>query len=91
MYGFGGMVSFELGNLEAAAGFLRGVRLCARAESLGDVETIITHPASMTHAVIPTPLRQQIGVTDGLVRISMGLEDEEDILGDLEMALAHAL
>jgi len=88
MCGFGGMISFELGSLEAAASFLKRIRLCALAESLGGVETIITHPASMTHAAIPPPLRQQVGVTDGLVRISVGLEDVEDILEDLETALA---
>ena len=87
MCGFGGMISFELGSLEAARSFLKGIRLCALAESLGGVETIITHPASMTHAAIPPAVRQQIGVTDGLVRISVGLEDVEDILADIETAL----
>jgi cystathionine beta-lyase/cystathionine gamma-synthase len=87
MSGFGGMISFELGSLEAAAGFLRGIRLCALAESLGGVETIVTHPASMTHAAIPPSLRKEIGVTDGLVRISVGLEDVEDLCADLEAAL----
>ncbi len=87
MCGFGGMISFELGSLEAAASFLKKVRLCALAESLGGVETIITHPASMTHAAIPPEQRQRIGVTDGLVRISVGIEDVEDIIADIDAAL----
>ncbi len=87
MCAFGGMISFELGSLEAAAEFLKRVRLCALAESLGGVETIITHPASMTHAAIPAERRQRIGVTDGLVRISVGIEDVEDIIADLDRAL----
>ncbi|MBM2840598.1 MAG: Cystathionine gamma-lyase [Bacteroidetes bacterium] len=87
MCGFGGMISFELGSLEAAAEFLKRVRLCALAESLGGVETIITHPATMTHAAIPPERRQQIGVTDGLVRISVGIEDVEDIIDDIDTAL----
>ncbi len=88
MRDFGGMISFELGSLEAAGNFLKKVRLCALAESLGGVETIITHPATMTHAAIPTDQRARIGVTDGLVRISVGIEDVEDILADLEQAMA---
>lgn len=87
MRGFGGMISFDLGSLQAAAAFLKNVRLCALAESLGGVETIITHPASMTHAAIPPERRRQIGVTDGLVRISVGIEDAEDIIADLDLAL----
>lgn len=87
MKGFGGMISFDLGTYENAAGFLRKVSLCALAESLGGVETIITHPASMTHAAIPEEERNRIGITNGLVRISVGLEDVEDIIADLEQAL----
>ncbi len=87
MKGFGGMISFELGNLAAASDFLKKVRLCALAESLGGVETIITHPATMTHAAIPAERRQQIGITDGLIRISVGIEDVEDIIADLDAAL----
>lgn len=86
MRGFGGMISFELGSLEKAGAFLKRVRLCALAESLGGVETIITHPASMTHAAIPPEERARIGVTDGLVRISVGIEDADDIIADLEQA-----
>ena len=87
MSGFGGMISFELGDLTAASTFLKKVRLCALAESLGGVETIITHPATMTHAAIPAEQRRQIGITDGLVRISVGIEDVEDIIADLETAM----
>ncbi|HEX9006594.1 MAG TPA: cystathionine gamma-synthase [Bacteroidota bacterium] len=87
MRDFGGMISFDLGSLAAAAAFLKKVRLCALAESLGGVETLISHPASMTHASIPEAMRREAGVTDGLVRISVGIEDVEDILADLEQAL----
>ncbi len=87
MKNFGGMISFDLGSLDAAKRFLKKVRLCALAESLGGVETLISHPATMTHASIPYEQRQKIGVTDGLVRISVGLEDVEDIIADLKRAL----
>ena len=84
---FGGMISFDLGSMEKAKEFLKRVRLCALAESLGGVETLISHPASMTHASVPPEQRQKIGVLDGLVRISVGIEDVEDILADLKQAL----
>lgn len=87
MKNFGGMISFDLGSLMAAKKFLRRVKLCALAESLGGVETLISHPATMTHASIPPARRRAIGVTDGLVRISVGLEDVDDIIDDLEQAL----
>ena len=87
MKNFGGMISFDLGSLAAAKKFLKKVELCALAESLGGVETLISHPATMTHASIPPARRRQIGVTDGLVRISVGLEEVEDIIADLEQAL----
>jgi len=87
MKNFGGMISFDLGSLMAAKKFLKRVRLCALAESLGGVETLISHPATMTHASIPPTRRRAIGVTDGLVRISVGLEDVDDIIDDLEQAL----
>ena len=87
MCGFGGMISFELGGLQQASDFLKQVRLCALAESLGGVETIITHPSTMIHAAIPPEQRVRIGVTDGLVRISVGIEDVEDIINDLDHAL----
>jgi cystathionine beta-lyase/cystathionine gamma-synthase len=87
MCGFGGMISFDLGGLNEAGTFLKRLKLCALAESLGGVETIITHPASMTHAAIPREQRERIGITDGLIRISVGLEDPEDIIADLKSAL----
>jgi len=82
--GFGGMLSFDLGSYAAAKGFLDRLRLCALAESLGGVETLICHPASMTHASIPAQERERQGFTDGLVRISVGVEDVQDILEDLQ-------
>lgn len=87
MKGFGGMISFDLGNLGAARRFLKKVRLCSLAESLGGVESLISHPATMTHASVPPEQRKKIGVTDGLVRISVGIEDAEDIIDDLKQAL----
>jgi cystathionine beta-lyase/cystathionine gamma-synthase len=87
--GFGGMLSFDLGSLEAARNLLNHVRLCSLAESLGGVETLISHPAMMTHASMPAEVRQQIGITDGLVRLSVGIEDVEDLTADLDQALAH--
>ncbi len=84
---FGGMISFDLGSLENAKKFLKRVRLCALAESLGGVETLISHPATMTHASVPAEERNHIGVTDGLVRISVGIEDVEDIIADIKQAL----
>ncbi len=87
MSGFGGMVSFELGSLAAAKKFLGRLTLCALAESLGGVETLISHPATMTHGAVPGHERKRIGVTDGLVRISVGLEDADDLIADLSQAL----
>ncbi len=87
MKNFGGMIAFDLGTLAAAKKFLKRVRLCALAESLGGVESLISHPATMTHSSIPRAQRRKIGVTDGLVRISVGLEDVDDIIDDLEHAL----
>ncbi len=88
MKGFGGMLAFELGSLEAARRLLNGVRLMSLAESLGGVETLISHPATMTHASVPVERRARIGITDGLVRISAGIEDVADLLADLDQALA---
>ncbi|MFA6456684.1 MAG: cystathionine gamma-synthase [Bacteroidota bacterium] len=88
MRGFGGMISFDLRSLANAKKFLRAVKLCALAESLGGVETLISHPASMTHASVPKADRIKNGVTDGLVRISVGIEDVEDIIADLKQALS---
>ena len=87
MRGFGGMLAFELGSLDAARRLLNGVRLLALAESLGGVETLISHPATMTHASVPAERRAATGITDGLVRISAGLEDVEDLKEDLSQAL----
>ena len=85
--GFGGMVSFETGSLADAKKVLESVKLCTLGESLGGVESLISHPATMTHASVPEETRNRLGITDGLVRISVGIEDVEDILEDLEMAL----
>ena len=85
--GFGAMLSFDVGTLESARRLLNHVKLCSLAESLGGVETLISHPAMMTHASMPSEVRQQIGITDGLVRLSVGIEDEEDLIADLDAAL----
>jgi cystathionine beta-lyase/cystathionine gamma-synthase len=88
MSGFGGMLSFETGSLENARRVLANVRLCTLGESLGGVESLISHPATMTHASVPEIERNRLGITDGLVRISVGIEDAEDIVSDLDQALA---
>ena len=87
MRGFGGMLSFDLGSLEAARRVLNNVRLHSLAESLGGVETLISHPATMTHASVPDERRAALGISDGLVRISAGIEDIEDLKEDLAQAL----
>jgi cystathionine beta-lyase/cystathionine gamma-synthase len=87
MRGFGGMLAFELASFEAARTLLNGVRLHALAESLGSVETLICHPATMTHASVPPERRAALGITDALVRISAGIEDVEDLKDDLRQAL----
>jgi cystathionine beta-lyase/cystathionine gamma-synthase len=87
MTGFGGMIAFDLGSLENANRMLRRLRVCTVGESLGGVETLISHPATMTHAAIGQPARDRLGITDGLVRISVGIEDEQDLLDDLAQAL----
>ena len=87
MTGFGGMLSFESGSIANARTVLKSVRLCSLAESLGGVETLISHPATMTHASVPAEDRKRIGITEGLLRISVGIEDVEDIIADLEQAL----
>ncbi|TDL32983.1 bifunctional cystathionine gamma-lyase/homocysteine desulfhydrase [Jeotgalibacillus sp. S-D1] len=86
--GFGGMISFDVGSAEKAAQVLEKVRYFTLAESLGAVESLISLPARMTHASIPAERRAELGITDGLVRISVGIEDIEDLLEDLEQALA---
>jgi cystathionine beta-lyase/cystathionine gamma-synthase len=89
MRGFGGLISLELGSLEGARALLDNVRLMALAESLGGVETLISHPASMTHASVPPERRLQIGLTEDMVRISVGIEDVDDLKEDLSQALGH--
>jgi len=88
MSGFGSMITFETGSLSNAKKMLKRVRVCSLGESLGGVETLISHPATMTHAALGEKGRKAIGITDGMVRISVGIEDVEDILADLEQALA---
>jgi cystathionine beta-lyase len=88
--GFGALISFDLGSLEAARRMLARVRLCSLGESLGGVETLISHPATMTHAGYTQEERDLLGITNGLVRISVGCEDAADLLADLEQALASA-
>ena len=87
MSGFGGMLSFELASFEAARAMLNRVRLMALAESLGGVETLICHPASMTHASVPAERRAAIGISDAMVRISVGIEDVADLEADLRQAI----
>lgn len=85
--GFGGMVSFDVGSLAAARTVLESVKLCTLAESLGGVESLICHPATMTHASVDEAKRERLGITEGLVRISVGIEDTDDIIADLDQAL----
>jgi cystathionine beta-lyase/cystathionine gamma-synthase len=91
MSGFSGMLSFELkGGIPAGTALMNNVKLCSLAESLGGVETMITHPATMTHVDVPAEQRHARGLTDGLVRLSVGVEDIDDVLADLEQALDKA-
>jgi cystathionine beta-lyase/cystathionine gamma-synthase len=87
MHGFTGMISIELGSLERARTVVQRTRIFALAESLGGVESLIGHPAIMTHASVPLEMRARMGVSDGLVRLSVGIEDVADLLEDLETAL----
>ncbi len=87
--GPGAMLSFDLETLDAARRFLNQVKLCSLAESLGGVETLISLPASMTHASMPADVRNRVGITEGLVRLSVGIEDVDDIIADLDQALLH--
>ena len=84
MGGFGGMISVETGNKENADKVLRRTRIFSLAESLGGVESLISHPASMTHASVPIEKRAAMGITDGLIRLSCGVEDAADLLADVE-------
>jgi cystathionine beta-lyase/cystathionine gamma-synthase len=86
--GFGSMISIELGSLERANEFAKKLKLGLLAESLGGVETLICHPATMTHAAVGAEGRARLGITDGLMRISVGIEDVDDIVEDLAQALA---
>src|SRR5437667_3560623 len=88
MSGFGAMITFETGSLNNAKKMLKKVHVCSLGESLGGVETLISHPATMTHAALGEKGRKAIGITDGMVRISVGIEDVEDIVDDLDRALA---
>ncbi len=89
MSGYGGMLSFEIrGGIEAGRRLMDSVRLCSLAVSLGATDTLIQHPASMTHACVPNQMRNKVGIKDGLVRLSVGIEDPEDIIADLEQALS---
>jgi cystathionine beta-lyase/cystathionine gamma-synthase len=90
MKGFGGMISVELGSLERAKRFAERTRIFALAESLGGVESLVGHPASMTHASVPPEMRRALGLTDSLVRLSVGIEDVDDLIADLEQALDAA-
>jgi cystathionine beta-lyase/cystathionine gamma-synthase len=90
MSGFTGMISVEMGSLEAARALVEGVEIFALAESLGGVESLIGHPAMMTHASVPKERREAMGITDGLVRLSCGVEEVEDLIADLDRALSRA-
>ena len=89
MNGFGGMIAFDVGSVEAGKRVVNNVKVCTLATSLGGVETIIQHSASMTHATLSPEERIKAGVTDGLIRLSVGIENEKDLIEDLENALSH--
>jgi cystathionine beta-lyase/cystathionine gamma-synthase len=90
MTGFGGMLSVELGSKETAGRFLESLTVFSLAESLGGVESLANHPATMTHASVPADRREALGITDGLVRLSVGVEDGDDLVEDVDRALAAA-
>ncbi len=91
MSGFGGMMTFDIqGGLESARRFLKAVKVFACAESLGGVESLIEHPAIMTHASVPKETRERLGISDGLIRLSVGIEDAQDLIDDLSFALQVA-
>lgn len=87
MSGFGGMISIDLGSMERAATVTKNLKVFTLAESLGGVESLVSHPASMTHGSIPPDKRLRLGITDGLIRMSVGIEDIDDLIGDLKSAL----
>ncbi len=86
--GFGGMISFDTGDVAVARRIVERVHIFALAESLGGVESLVGHPASMTHASVPLPMREAMGLTDSLIRLSVGIEDVEDLIRDLEQAMS---
>jgi cystathionine beta-lyase/cystathionine gamma-synthase len=88
MKGFGGMISVEMGTKEKANAVLKKFRVFSLAESLGGVESLVSHPASMTHASVPMDRRAQLGITEGLIRLSCGVEELDDLLGDVERAFS---
>ena len=88
MRGFGGMVAFDVGSLENARTVLEGVRLLTLAESLGAVESLISHPASTTHSGVPKETRDRLGVSDATIRVSIGIEHPDDLVADLAQALS---
>jgi methionine-gamma-lyase len=88
MSGWGGMLSFEVkGGVDAGRRLMNRLKLCSLAVSLGSVDTLVEHPASMTHAVMPKEMREKMGIADGLVRVSVGIEDKDDILADFARGL----
>jgi cystathionine beta-lyase/cystathionine gamma-synthase len=88
--GFGGMISFDLGSLEKARAFCDGVEIFTLAESLGGVESLVCHPATMTHAAVPASERERLGIGDGLIRLSVGIEDASDLEADIAKGLEAA-
>ena len=88
MSAYGGIVSFQLSNREAADSCLQRLGLFILAESLGGVQSLISHPATMTHAAIPVEQREKYGITDSLLRLSIGIESEDDLVQDLKQALS---
>ncbi len=88
MSGFGGMISIEVGSYQQAQTFARAIKVFTLAESLGGVESLLCHPVSMTHGSIPKEKRDRLGITDGLLRLSCGIEDKEDLIADIEQALS---
>jgi len=89
--GYGGMISIELNNLENARQFVKGLEIFTLAESLGGVESLVCHPATMTHASIPKEIRVELGITDGLIRLSVGIEHVDDLLIDINNALSKVV
>ena len=87
MHGFGDMITFEMNSYNDTEVFINNLELCTLAVSLGDMKTLVQHPCTMTYAAVPREKREKIGITDGLIRISVGIEDVEDLLSDLKQAL----